>query len=366
MMEDIKKFIAPLESWVLFDNNLLQYLSFVGVTVGLWLSLELLRRLTKKRLLHYCARTRTKIDDHFVNVLASIKAWFLFFIAVHFGSRFLSLHPHAAKIQTTIFVIATTIQVVIIASYLLVQIVHNIGRGQPDNSLALESTKHNIIAIGRIVIFVIALLFLLDNLGVNISTFITGLGIGGIAIALAAQAILGDAFSAFTIGLDKPFEVGDFIVIDSLKGTVERVGLKTTRIRSLNGELLVFANSDLTKSRIQNFKRMEERRVNFTIGVTYDTPLTKLKMVPDLVKGSVEGATEKVRFDRTHLREFGDSALLFDVVYWVHSREMPDFVEAQQEINFKILEKFAENSIEIAFPTRVVYQKNLEPDPAKI
>ena len=169
---------------------------------------------------------------------------------------------------------------------------------------------------GKIIIWAVALLIALENLGVDVTGLVAGLGIGGIAVALAAQNILGDLFSAFSIFVDRPFVIGDFIRVGDQMGTVENIGMKTTRLRSLTGEQLIFGNSDLVSSRIQNFGRLDERRANFTVGVTYDTPKDVVEKIPTMIREAVE-AQEQVRFDRSHFKEFGDSALIFETIYFL-------------------------------------------------
>ncbi|MCX7765301.1 MAG: mechanosensitive ion channel family protein, partial [Candidatus Sumerlaeia bacterium] len=181
-----------------------------------------------------------------------------------------------------------------------------------------------------------------------------GLGIGGVAVALAAQAILGDLFSYFAILFDRPFEVGDFIIIGDLSGTVEYIGLKTTRIRSINGEQVVIANTDLTNSRIRNYKRMERRRVVFRIGVRYETNLEQLKEIPVLIKNIISQIPEAT-FDRAHFFSYGDFSLVFEIVYFVNDRDYYKYMDIQQQINLKIKEEFARRQIKFAYPTQTVY-----------
>jgi small-conductance mechanosensitive channel len=206
----------------------------------------------------------------------------------------------------------------------------------------------------NIIIWGIGLLFILDNLGVNISTIVAGLGIGGIAVALAAQALLGDMFSYFSMMFDRPFELGDFIIIDNYMGTVEHIGIKTTRIRSLSGEQLVFSNTDLTNSRVKNYKRMGERRVVFKIGVTYNTPLEKLQKIPQVIKKIIE-KINNTRFDRVHFSSYGDFSLNYEIVYYVLSGDYNIYMDINQEINFKIYEAFDKEKIEFAFPTQTLF-----------
>jgi len=200
--------------------------------------------------------------------------------------------------------------------------------------------------------------FILDNMGLHISTLVAGLGIGGVAIALAAQAVLGDLFSSFAILIDKPFKVGDFIIIGDYLGAVEHIGIKTTRIRSLSGELLVFSNSDLTNSRIRNYKLMEKRRVVFKFGVIYQTTLERLKSIPPMIKEIVENI-DLASFDRAHFFSYGNSSLDFEVVYYIQGNDYNLYMDIQQKINLKIFEKFKEKGIEFAYPTRTLYVNKL-------
>ncbi|MCK4428221.1 MAG: mechanosensitive ion channel family protein, partial [candidate division Zixibacteria bacterium] len=190
--------------------------------------------------------------------------------------------------------------------------------------------------------------------GFKISTVIAGLGIGGIAVALAAQAILGDLFSYFSILFDRPFEVGDFIILDDYLGTIEHIGIKTTRVRSLGGEQLVFSNADLTNSRLRNYKRMAKRRVVFKLGVTYQTTLEQVKEIPTIIKNIIQNITDTV-FDRAHFSSYGDFSLVFETVYYVLSRDYNKYMNIQQEINFAIKEEFEKRGIEFAYPTQTLF-----------
>ncbi|MDE2314346.1 MAG: mechanosensitive ion channel family protein [Elusimicrobia bacterium] len=196
--------------------------------------------------------------------------------------------------------------------------------------------------------------FILENMGVNITTAVAGLGIGGVAIALAAQQILGDLFSSFVIFVDKPFKVGDFIVVDGLMGTVEHVGIKTTRLRSLGGEMLVMANSDLTKSRLHNYQQMTQRRVIFGFGVTYQTPVDKMRAIPGMVR-EIFSSLDKAKLDRVNFKDFGDSSMDFEVVYYVLSPDYGLYMNIQESINLAMLERFTEEKIDFAYPTRTVF-----------
>lgn len=207
---------------------------------------------------------------------------------------------------------------------------------------------------GRLALWAAVLLLVLDNLGVQVTTLLAGLGIGGVAVALALQSILGDLFASVSILVDKPFEIGDFIIVGDLMGTVEHIGLKSTRVRSLSGEQIIFGNTDLLGSRIRNFKRMYERRVVFSIGVTYDTPYAKVAAIPGWIRALVE-AQPDVRFDRAHLAKFGPSSLDYEVVYFVKRADYNLYMDRQQSIHLALLRRFEEEGVAFAFPTQTLH-----------
>jgi small-conductance mechanosensitive channel len=206
----------------------------------------------------------------------------------------------------------------------------------------------------KTVFLVFIVLMGLSNLGVNITAMVAGLGVGGIAVALAAQNILGDLFASLTIVLDKPFVVGDYIVLKDLAGTVEYIGLKTTRIRNLSGDQIIIKNSDLLSTPIRNIKRMVERRVVQSIGVVYQTKTEQLKLIPKLLKESVE-ETPRTRFDRAHLKQFGAYSVDFELVYWILDSDYLVYMDAQEMIHLKIWEKFERNNIVFAYPTQQIF-----------
>ncbi len=205
----------------------------------------------------------------------------------------------------------------------------------------------------KFLVWALALIIFLDNIGFKVSAMLAGLGIGGIAVAIAAQTLLKDFFSYFSILFDRPFKLGDFIIIGDFMGTVEHIGINTTRLRSLSGELLIFSNADLTDSRVRNYQVMEKRRVVFRFGVTYQTPLERLREIPDLVAGIIKG-TEGTSFDRAHFFNYGDSALVFEVVYFVLSSDYNRYMDIQQAINFSLKEAFEQRGIEFAYPTQTL------------
>ena len=220
--------------------------------------------------------------------------------------------------------------------------------------MVLERSLQGILKITKLIIWGIAIVFFLDNMGFKISAVIAGLGIGGVAIALAAQAVLGDLFSYFAIIFDRPFEAGDFIIIGEYLGTIEHIGIKTTRIRSLGGEQLVFSNTDLTNSRVRNYKRMQKRRVLFKLGVTYQTSSQQLESIPKIIEKIIKSVKNTV-FDRAHFSSYGDFNLIFEIVYYVMSADYNKYMDIQQEINYAIKKEFESHAIEFAYPTQTLH-----------
>lgn len=212
----------------------------------------------------------------------------------------------------------------------------------------------------RLLVWIIAVVLVLDNFGVNITTLLAGLGIGGIAIALAAQTLLGDLFSGLVIFFDRPFELGDFISVGDLSGSVEHIGVKTTRIRSIGGEQLVLPNTDLTSSRIRNFKRLQRRRVSFRIGVAYETPTKALREIPGWIE-QIVCAEKNATFDRAHFTSYSESSLQYEIVFFIESSDYLVYMDTLQAVNLAIKERFEEEGILFAYPTRTVYMKPQEP-----
>jgi small-conductance mechanosensitive channel len=216
--------------------------------------------------------------------------------------------------------------------------------------------------IGQAVVWTLILLLALQALGANVTALIASLGVGGIAVALALQNVLGDLFASITILLDKPFVVGDSIVIGDFNGTIEKIGVKSTRLRSVSGEEIIIGNQDLVSSRVRNFKRMRERRQVFTVGLTYDTPRAKLEKIPTIFKEIVTSVPD-TRFDRAHFKSFGTSSLDFEVVYFVEKPDSNTLMDVQQRINLAIFDRFAAEGIEFAFPTQTVHHVSVTPGP---
>jgi small-conductance mechanosensitive channel len=229
-----------------------------------------------------------------------------------------------------------------------------------ENEIEREKSLKPLLSLISFIAWIVGAIFLMANLGFDVSTALAGLGVGGIAVAIAAQGILGDLFSYFVIFFDKPFQIGDFIIFGDKAGVVERIGIKSSHIRILNGEILVVSNSDLTSSRIHNYKKMERRRLVFSVTVPYETDEKKLKLIPQLIKQAIESVKtiEGILFDRSHLQNLGPYAYVFETVYYVPSPNYNVYMDVQQEIYLNIVELFSKNEIKFAYPTQRYYAQN--------
>lgn len=273
---------------------------------------------------------------------------FLVIAALYTGASLLKLPGAVEKVLSSIFVVALFIQFALWADRIVTALL--VWKFAPRRSKAPMRNAISVIEVlVRVGIWSLALLLIFENLGFDVTALVAGLGIGGVAVALAAQRVLGDLFSSLAIVLDRPFEVGDVIVFGDQRGTVEKIGIKTTRLRSLTGEQIICANTDLIDSRIHNFKRMAERRVKFSLPVVYDTPTGLLEELPTLLKDIIE-KQELTRFERAHLRTLADTSIQFEVVYWVLSPDQNTFMDIQQAINLDVLRMFEREGIDFAVP----------------
>jgi small-conductance mechanosensitive channel len=344
-------------------NSLSSWLVAAGIALATLLLLWLLRLLVKKRFAALAESTETVVDDLLITVLESTRPVFLVVVSLWAGSRALQLNQITQRIVYILVVVVVLFQIGLWATAALMKWLAIVRQRKAGEGEALTWLS-GIEWVGKVLIWSIVLLMTLENLGVDITGLAAGLGIGGIAVALAAQSILGDLFAAFSIYIDQPFVIGDYLVVGSYNGTVEKIGMKTTRLRSLTGEQLIFSNSDLVGSRIQNFGRLQERRVAFTVGVTYDTPTTKVEKLPDIIRDVVE-TQDHARFDRSHFKEFGDSALILETVYYVLLPAYQYKMDIQQAINLELKQRFEAEGIEFAFPTQTLYLEGADSDPSQ-
>jgi small-conductance mechanosensitive channel len=335
-------------------NTAPEWATAVGVALVVIVVLRALQAVFRSRIARLAEKTETRWDDHLVRVISSTRLWFWLVAGGWVGAKFLDLPDDTRHWTWVAFVIALLLQAGLWGGALINSALEEYHQRKQDQSPEDLTTLGLIGLAGRVAVWSIVVLLVLDNLGVDITALVAGLGIGGVAVALALQNILGDLFASLSIVLDKPFVVGDFLMVDDFLGSVEKIGLKTSRLRSLSGEQLVFSNTDLLNSRIRNFGRMFERRVVFSLGVTYQTPRDKLKMIPGIVREAIE-AEEDTRFDRSHFSKYGDFSLNFESVYYVLSPDYNRYMDIQQSIYLAIHERFEAEGIEFAYPTQTVF-----------
>ena len=338
---------------IYFGNSILDWTIAIGTIVLVGILLYTLKKTLLTRLRSWASTTNTSIDNIIFAAIERSAIPLIYFFIVYGAINYLTIPEKIlGKIKVVLWIfimffilrsITETIRYVLFGK--IKEKSDNTGRKKQANGLIL---------IINVIIWIIGFAFLLDNIGYDVTTLIAGLGIGGIAIALAAQSILGDIFSYFIIYFDKPFEIGDFITFADKSGTVEYIGLKTTRIRVLNGEQLICSNKDLTDSRVHNFGRMEKRRIVLKTGVVYQTSPEVLEEIPVIIQNIIAGL-EEVRFERCHLMELGPSNLDFETVYYILSADYTVFMNRQQSILFSIFKEFAKRNIDFAYPTQTLF-----------
>jgi small-conductance mechanosensitive channel len=340
-----------------YNNSLQAWLTAALTAAGGWVVLVLLRRLVVSRLGALASRTTNHIDDMFVEAVAETRTWVLAALALYVGLLQLTLpaiepylHPVAKLVllwQAALWASAG------IAFWIKHYMAHRTATTDRA-SIAMV----NAIGVGvKVFMWILVVITAMKTVfSIEITPLITGLGVSGIAVALAVQNILGDVLAALAIVFDKPFDVGDSIGVDQITGTVEHIGLKTTRIRSIQGEQVIIGNSDLLKSRLRNYKRMYQRRVLFNLDVPYDTPTDTLAKLPSIVE-SIVSAQSPVKFDRSHVSSFGESAVRIETVFYVLDPDYKTYMNIQQAINLEILRRFGALSVKFAFPSRTVYHE---------
>ncbi len=343
------------------DNNLSDYLLAVSILIGGAIAIKIIRTVAFRSLKNWAARTDNIYDDAIIRILERNLVPITYIGIIYLAVDNLTLHPILARAIEVVTIIASTLLAIRLFTASVEYLIKIYWITYHRNNANIEQSIDALLPAIRVVVWLIGIIFLLDNLGFNISAVVASLGIGGVAIALASQGVLQDLFSYFSILLDRPFELGDFIIVGDYLGTVEYVGIKTTRLKSISGEEIIIANTDLTSSRIRNFKRMRQRRIVFKFGVVYDTSTEQLAKIPVLIEEIIND-TENALCDRAHFSGYGEYSLDFEVVYFISSNDYNLYMDAQQKINLKVKSEFAKHQIEFAYPTQVNYLDNLVTD----
>lgn len=345
-------FSLPLWGQVYFSNTVSEYFLAFGLLVVFLLVFRGVQKYFLELLDKVAKHTDTDIDDTLVKIINSFRPPFYTYIAFYISMRTLTLHEWVLGALDIALIFWITYQVVRALQVLVEYIGQKILGDEDDKHSRAAIKLLGTIASG--ILWVLGILFALSNLGVNITTFVAGFGIGGLAIALALQNILEDLFSSFSLYFDKPFTVGDFIVAGEHSGVVKKIGVKTTRIKALQGEEIVVTNKELTAARVQNFRLLKRRRVVLKVGIIYETSMEMVKKVPEFLRKCVS-SVEHVTFDRAHLDSLDSSALTYECVYYIESSDYNVFMDAKQLLLFGILESFREEGIEFAYPTQMLH-----------
>ena len=339
-----------VESWV---GEVITALILVCITIIIgWIVYHIFEHYFAK----WAKKTKTKLDDEILRNIKKPIYFLVLLIGFYISIKQLSV---LSFYSNEILIIFTILEIFLI-SFIITRVINVFVAWYAEKNTkkyGKEANNHVLFVLKKIInvfVYIFAFLFILAYYEIDLSGAVVGLGVGGIAIAFALQSILSDAFSAFSIYFDRPFEIGDFIVFGDYSGTVEKISMKSTRVKLLRGEEVIIPNKELTSTSVRNFKKMKKRRVEFNIGVTYDTPLEKLKKVPVIIKEVIENC-KIAEFDMIHFRTFGDFSLNFGIVYYIKTGDYKNYLDVQNDINFNIKEAFDKEKIEIAFPTQTIF-----------
>jgi len=344
-------------NYQIYGNSGGDYLMALAVFIGSLIILKIVQKIIIARLRKLSKMTKTEVDDVIVEILASIKPPFYLIVAIYLGVRMIELSQAAWNVLHLAFLSVIVYEGIQAGQKIAQFITYRALRKNGDEKQAKMTSKTLNIFV-QIILWSFGSILILSNAGVNVSSLLAGLGIGGIAIALALQNILGDVFSSFSILIDKPFQVGDFIKIGTDLGTVEKIGIKTTRLRTLDGQILVVSNRELTTTRVENFQQIQKRRSLFTLGLVYETSREDLEKAKTLIKEIIE-REKQTEFDRCHFKSYGDFSLNFEVSFYVKVDSYAEFLDVVEKINLNIFSAFKEHGLNFAYPTHLQYQKKI-------
>ncbi len=334
------------------DTSINPWAIAIFLLIGLFVLIYFFKSIAVKKAKLWALTTSNSWDNYVIVTFEKSVVPMLYIGSFYAVLGTLPLSEKIANISNIVFLATGTYFTLRILSSTFRKFVLSFIQTQ-ENSEAKQKQASGLVLIVNIVMWILGIIFMIDNLGYDVTSLIAGLGIGGIAIALAAQTILGDLFSYFVIFFDRPFEIGDFIVIEDKSGNVEHIGIKTTRIRTLSGEQLICSNTDLTNARMHNYKRLQKRRILFNLGVTYQTSSELLSEIPLILRQIIE-SEPNVSFDRAHFSGYGDFSLNFEVVYHVLDPDYNFYMDKQQAIYLDIFKAFEKRSIDFAYPTQTL------------
>ena len=358
-MDDLLIYVNSILDYTFLNNDLKNFLSAFLLFVLFYIVIKNFKNIFVKKLKNLMAKTKNNFDDYVIKALEQISDWFYFIVSFYIVSQFLVLPSFLSLFIKGVFIISVVYQFIQFVTIIFDYFLQKIASKNFDDKPYSETTFYGVKLIFKLILWVTGCLLVLSNLGFNINSLIASLGIGGIAVALALQNILSDIFSSFSIYFDRPFEVGDFVVLGADSGTVQKIGLKTTRIKTLQGQELVVSNQELTTARVQNFKRMNKRRIVFNFGLKYETSPEKIEKVTEIVKDLIE-KDKNLEFSRVHFSEFGEFSLKFECVYFVVSSSYEVFMNSKQKLNLDVMRAFKKADIEFAYFDNVMQRVNQE------
>lgn len=338
---------------IIWGNSIGDYLLVAAGVLFIWIILKLIRRRLLVFVKKITSRTNTNFDDLLVDIAEKFVIPFLYLFINYNILTSLDLSQKVRNASAVAFMFISVYFIVRAINFVIHKsvVMYMERKGEPPERIR---QLNGMLAVLKMLTWGMGIIMFADNLGYDITTVIAGLGVGGIAIALAAQNILGDLFSYLVIFFDKPFEIGDFIVTGENSGVVEKIGIKTTHVRSLDGQQLIMPNAEMAKSVIQNFKRLERRRIVFSIGVVYYTPSVKLRRIPQMINNIIT-KQDNATFDRVHLKSFGDFSINYEIVYYVESADYLTYMNTHHDISINIFEQFEREMIDFAFPTQTIF-----------
>ncbi|MBE0602844.1 MAG: mechanosensitive ion channel family protein [Deltaproteobacteria bacterium] len=345
--------LKEILSYEFYHNRVSEYLLCLAIFAGGFLVVKVLQSLITRRLKTWAETTPTHFDDFLVDRIRRTGVPLAYLGVVQASLRVLNLTPRVERIIDMAGIVLLSLIAILFAVALVRFAFREYLRKEGEDATREHALK-GVLTLANSLVWVVGTLFMLDNLGFKISTVVAGLGIGGIAVALAAQAVLGDLFAYFTILFDHPFEIGDFVIVGDHMGVIDRLGIKSTRIASLGGEQIIVSNKDLTDSRVRNYKRMAKRRVVFRIGVTYQTPAKALREIPGIIADTFR-EIERATLDRAHFFSYGDFSLIYEIVYYVEGNDYTRYMDIQQAANLRIYDEFGKRGIEFAYPTQTLF-----------
>ncbi len=349
--------LQTILSTTFWENSILQWLIFIGILIGAFFAIKLLYFLFSKIFKVLTAKTTSLLDDFLVDALQGPLVFAVVLGALHFGKEVLLFGAAAntlyGKLFGTLVAIDITWLLVRITNVLLAHFVQPLTK---KTKIPLNNTSYPVLKrLINFFIYLLAIVVIIQNLGFQVGSLLAGLGIGGLAFALAAQDILGNMFGGIALITDKPFKVGDRILVDDRDGFVKKIGLRTTTLETFDGTTIVLPNKKIADSTLENISQEPTRRTKIVLGVEYTTSTKKLQQAKKLLASIIKKNVSTTDKSLIHFVAFGPSSLDIQLIYWI--KDLNNILGARDEVNFAIKEAFEKANIEFAYPSQTIYVK---------